>query len=120
MTLGSDRLLDGDVDASPEGMEVIRAALEWHFNPETGSPFWVSRARTLGFDPRRDIQTFDDLGMFPNIVDELREVPVRDLVPRGYGEQALVAGVFDSGGDRCAQEGRTSQRLGAQVLDMGR
>jgi phenylacetate-coenzyme A ligase PaaK-like adenylate-forming protein len=36
--------------------------------------------------------------MFPNIVDELRDVRVEDLVPRGYGTDPDIVGVFESGG----------------------
>ncbi|MDT5025175.1 MAG: hypothetical protein QOE61_1601, partial [Micromonosporaceae bacterium] len=61
----------------------LRAALQWHFGPETGSPYWLNRAKTLDFDPLTDVKTVEDLALFPNLVDELRDVPVRDLVPTG-------------------------------------
>jgi hypothetical protein len=76
----------------------LRAALEWHFGPETGSPYWLERAKTLEFDPLTDVNTFEDLVLFPNIVDELRDVPVRDLVPAGYGPNPPTPSVFESGG----------------------
>lgn len=55
----------------------------WHFDPLTGSPYWLRRAATLGFDPRTAIQTFDDLARFPAVADEWRNVPASDLIPRG-------------------------------------
>jgi phenylacetate-coenzyme A ligase PaaK-like adenylate-forming protein len=94
----SDSALDWPVDGIPDGMAVIRAALDWHFDPATGSPFWLAKAGTLGFDPRSDVRSFEDLRLFPNVVNELRHVPVRDLVPRGYGGRMPIAGIFESGG----------------------
>jgi len=38
----------------------VREIVAWHFNPETGCPFWLERVKTLGFDPRKDVQGFDD------------------------------------------------------------
>ncbi|WP_258348210.1 long-chain fatty acid--CoA ligase [Saccharopolyspora gregorii] len=76
----------------------LSAAMDWHFSPETGSPFWLDRAPSLGFDPRRDVRRHADLARFPNVVNELRGVPIRDLVPRGYGDRPDVLGAFDSGG----------------------
>jgi phenylacetate-coenzyme A ligase PaaK-like adenylate-forming protein len=72
--------------------------MAWHFSPETGSPFWLERAAALGFDPRTEIKTFDDLRRFPNVTDELRDVPVRMLIPRGFGPRPDVVSVIESGG----------------------
>lgn len=78
--------------------EGLPTAMEWHFNPATGSPFWVERARSLGFDPRRDVRFHGDLRLFPNVANELRDVPVEALVPRGYGPRPDIIGAYDSGG----------------------
>ncbi|MFH9423914.1 AMP-binding protein [Streptomyces sp. NPDC017529] len=79
------------------GGEFVREMMRWHFSPETGSPFWLKRAGSLGFDPLTDVRDFDDLGLFPNVVDELRDVGVRELIPRGYGDEHQ-ASVYESGG----------------------
>ncbi|MDX6645316.1 MAG: hypothetical protein QOK40_1043 [Miltoncostaeaceae bacterium] len=84
------------VDPDPD--EFIRAAMEWHFNPETGSPFWLERAGSLEFDPRTDVTSFEDLTLFPNVANELRDVRAEDLIPRGYDPSPEVVGVFESGG----------------------
>ncbi|EFC86358.1 hypothetical protein [Parafrankia sp. EUN1f] len=85
--------------AAAEPDEYIRALMRWHFGEETGSPFWLRRARALDFDPISDVRTYADLSLFPNVVDEFREVAVEDLIPRGLrGEDRAVAGVFESGG----------------------
>ena len=56
----------------------LRAAVRWHFSPETGSRYWLTRAKALDFNPLTDVKTFEDLALFPNIVDELRDVDVVD------------------------------------------
>ena len=47
MAATPESALDWPVDDIPDGMAVIRAALQWHFDPNTGSPFWLARAATL-------------------------------------------------------------------------
>ncbi|MDT5350280.1 MAG: hypothetical protein QOH91_3567 [Mycobacterium sp.] len=102
----------------------LRAAIAWHFGEDTGSPFWLRTAKTLKFNPLIDIQTFADLRLFPNLVNELRNVPVEELIPRGYksqasqGSQAPVPQVFESGGTTGAPK-RTAQMPDwiAQVVD---
>ncbi len=76
----------------------LRAAMAWHFGQDTGSAFWLRAAQHLDFDPLTDVNTFDDLRLFPNLVDTLRDVPVEDLIPRGYGSPVPVPHVFESGG----------------------
>lgn len=76
----------------------LRAAVQWHFSAHTGSPFWLRRSEQLDFDPVADITTFDDLSRFPNVVDELRDVDVRDLIPAGYGVNPPTPRLFESGG----------------------
>lgn len=90
--------LDLDDDRHPTEAEFLAAAMEWHFNPATGAPFWLARAGSLGFDPRRDVRRHADLRLFPNVVNELRDTPVQDLLPRGYGGRPDVLGAYDSGG----------------------
>ncbi|MFB6560503.1 phenazine antibiotic biosynthesis protein [Streptomyces sp. NPDC056400] len=94
----STEVLDLPVAVRPEPDELIRAAMEWHFHPDTGSPFWLERVRTLPFDPRSDVRTHEDLRLFPNVSAELRDVRAEDLIPRGYGRHPDVVGVFESGG----------------------
>jgi hypothetical protein len=75
----------------------VRETVEWHFNPETGTPFWLERARTLDFDPRKDIRTFADLTKFGLFEDEwLRGGPVRRWVPKALANKPIY--VFETGG----------------------
>ena len=52
----------------------VRAMMRWHFDPATGSRYWLERRDRLGFDPVEDVRCVDDLLRFPNLVDELRDV----------------------------------------------
>ncbi|RJQ81232.1 phenazine antibiotic biosynthesis protein [Pseudonocardiaceae bacterium YIM PH 21723] len=90
-------ILDLPFDVRPDPDEFIQAAMKWHFSPETGSPFWLRRAETLDFNPRVDVKSHHDLALFPNVANELRDVPVRELLPRAYGIDDVL-GVFESGG----------------------
>ena len=75
----------------------VRDVVAWHFNPETGTPFWLERAKTLGFDPRKEVRTFDDLKKFGLFEDEwLRGGPVRRWVPKALQDRPIY--VFETGG----------------------
>ncbi|MEV5107382.1 phenazine antibiotic biosynthesis protein [Streptomyces massasporeus] len=76
----------------------VRAMMRWHFDPATGSRYWLERRDRLGFDPVEDVRCVDDLLRFPNLVDELRDVPVEDLIPRGLDAEEKVLAVYESGG----------------------
>ncbi|MFF2372811.1 AMP-binding protein [Streptomyces xiamenensis] len=82
-------------DIDPE--EYLRAALRWHFSADTGSPLWLELARGLGFDPLRDITSFEDLARFPDIAGPLRDRPVGDLLPAGLAKDPPPS-VFETGG----------------------
>ncbi|WP_016907285.1 hypothetical protein [Streptomyces xiaopingdaonensis] len=77
--------------------EWTRRMMRWHFDPATGSPFWVARRDRLGFDPVHDLTGFADLhrfGLFDK--EELRGARVADLRPRGYRDRPFR--VFETGG----------------------
>ena len=107
-------LLDVPRDGPPPDPEAyLRSAIAWHFGADTGSPFWLRAAQDLGFDPLSEVQTFADLRRFPNLVDELRRVPVDDLIPRGYGSPPPIPRIFESGGTTGrAQTHRATPGLG--------
>ena len=86
----------------------LRAAIAWHFGEDTGSRFWLRTAENMHFNPMTDINTFADLRLFPNFVNELRRVPVEDLIPRGYGSPPPLPQIFESGGTTGAPK-RTAQ-----------
>ena len=74
-----------------------REIVQWHFDPETGCPFWLELAKGLDWDPREEIQSYADLDRFPPFQDEwLRGGPVRRWVPKGLADQPVF--VFETGG----------------------
>ncbi|MDX3853162.1 AMP-binding protein [Streptomyces sp. AK02-01A] len=91
-------VLETDPSDGVDPDEFVRAAMKWHFGPATGSRYWLSRVEDLAFDPIHDVKGVEDLAFFPDMADELREVPVADLIPKGYGPRAGLLNVFDSGG----------------------
>ena len=75
----------------------VREVVAWHFDPATGCPFWLQWAEQAGWDPRAEVQGFDDLRKFGHFEDEwLRGGPVRRWVPRAYSERPIY--VFETGG----------------------
>ena len=75
----------------------VRDIVEWHFNPDTGSPFWLDFASKLGWDPRNVIRSFEDLRKFPPFEDDwLRGGPVRRWLPKGLAGKPLFT--FETGG----------------------
>ncbi len=75
----------------------VREIVQWHFNPETGCPFWLEFAAKLDWDPRSEIHSFEDLKKFPPFEDEwLRGGPVRRWLPKGLAGRPLFT--FETGG----------------------
>ena len=75
----------------------VRDIVRFHFDPETGCPFWLERAKQLNFDPRKDIHDFNDLQKFGLFEDEwLRGGPVRRWVPKALAQKPIY--VFETGG----------------------
>ena len=86
----------------------VREIIEWHFNPDTGCPFWLDWARDAGWDPRREVHGFDDLAKFPHFEDEkLRGGPVRRWVPKAYADRPTF--VFETGGTTGIPKSRVAQ-----------
>ena len=85
----------------------VREVVAWHFDPETGCPFWLEYAKQLDWDPRRNIQSYDDLDKFGGFEDEwLRGGPVRRWVPRAYADRPVY--VFETGGSTGIPKSRIS------------
>jgi phenylacetate-coenzyme A ligase PaaK-like adenylate-forming protein len=81
----------------------VRDMIAWHFDPKTGSPFWVDAAAgknpvlKLAFDPRKEVRGFDDLKKFGLFEDDwLRGGPVRRWLPRALWNKPTY--VFETGG----------------------
>lgn len=76
----------------------VQQMMKWHFSSDTGSEFWLTRKHRLGFDPIQEIRGVDDLLNFPNLIDECRDVPIEQLIPKGLGPNDKIHSVYESGG----------------------
>ncbi len=75
----------------------VREVVRWHFSPETGTPFWLEKAKTFDFNPLTDVNGWDDVKKFPIFEDDwLRGGPVRKWVPKAYADRGVY--VFETGG----------------------
>lgn len=90
--------LDVKVKKAAEKLdEHTREIIAWHFDPEKGTPFWLEKAKELGFDPRKEVKCFADLKKFGLFEDEwLRGGPVRRWVPKALHHKPIY--VFETGG----------------------
>lgn len=100
--------LDAAARQAREALDAhVRAMLAWHFDPATGTPFWLERAAQLGFDPRTRVRGYDDLDLLGPFEDEwLRGGPVQRFVPKGLAGQPVY--VFETGGSTGVPKARIS------------
>jgi len=98
MSLETDSDLAARAAEARERLDThVREMVAWHFDPETGCPFWLDFASRLDFDPREKISSYDDLKVLGHFEDEwLRGGPVRRWVPKGLEGEPLY--VFETGG----------------------
>ena len=96
-------------------LQAARAALDahtreivnWHFDPETGCPFWLDYAAKLGWDPRKEVTCYEDLGKLGHFQDEwLRGGDVRRWVPKAYANSPVS--IFETGGSTGVPKSRIS------------
>ncbi len=75
----------------------VRDVVRWHFSPDTGTPFWLEKAKSFKFNPRTDVNGWEDIKKFPFFEDEwLRGGPVNRWIPKGLKDRAWY--VFETGG----------------------
>ena len=75
----------------------VREIVTWHFDPATGSPFWLDYAKRLDCDPRKEITRFADLSRLGWFEDDwLRGGPVQRWIPKGLAGKPVY--VFETGG----------------------
>lgn len=71
--------------------------VQWHFHESTGCPFWLEKAKSLAFDPLKEVKSYDDLKKFPAFEDDwLRGGPINRWVPKGFAGKPVY--VFETGG----------------------
>jgi phenylacetate-coenzyme A ligase PaaK-like adenylate-forming protein len=75
----------------------VRDVVRWHFHPDTGTPFWLEKAKGFKFDPLKDVNGWDDIHKFPFFEDDwLRGGPVNRWIPKGLKDKPWY--VFETGG----------------------
>jgi len=85
----------------------VREMMAWHFSEETGCPFWLDWKKDVGWDPREEVKSFDDIVKFPHFQDEwLRDEPNERFVPKPYQDKPF--NIFETGGTT----GLPKQRIG--------
>ena len=103
----TDTLNDQVKQAAGRLDEHVREMIRWHFDPHSGTPFWLEYARQAGWNPLEQVQCFADLLRFEHFDDDaLRFVPHEKLVPGPY--KGLPFTVFETGGTT----GMPKQRIG--------
>lgn len=102
--------LDNLVSAARERLDAhVREIVSWHFDPATGCPFWLEKAKEFDFDPREAVKSYEDLKLFGHFQDEwLRGGPVRRWVPKGLADQPIY--VFETGGTTGIPKSRINVR----------
>ncbi|HUG52489.1 MAG TPA: hypothetical protein VMR21_02765 [Vicinamibacteria bacterium] len=100
--------LETRVRQSREALDAwVREVVAWHFDPDTGTPFWLEWAAREKVDPRREVRGYEDLGRLGPFQDEwLRGGPVRRWVPRGLADRPVY--VFETGGSTGVPKSRIS------------
>lgn len=96
------------VKAAHEKLDAhVRQIVQWHFSPETGSPFWLDWAKRAGWDPAHEVTSFNDLLRFPHFQDEwLRDLQPEVWVPKAFHGRPF--NIFETGGTT----GMPKQRIG--------
>jgi phenylacetate-coenzyme A ligase PaaK-like adenylate-forming protein len=85
----------------------VREIVQWHFSPETGSPFWLDWAKNAGWNPADVVNGIDDMRRFPHFDgDALRDEQPDRWVPKAYAGQPYY--IFETGGTT----GMPKQRIG--------
>ncbi len=77
----------------------LRRVLRIHFDPDTGTPYWLDRARELGIDPRREIAEVADLPLLgPLDPGALAQRPIEEMIPRSVRDRRAELLVAETGG----------------------
>jgi len=80
-------------------MATLEAALDLHFDPEWGSPYWLERQAALGFDVRTEVRIEEDLHRLGRMdAGVLRSRPLMDFVPRSLWRGRAEMILAETGG----------------------
>lgn len=78
---------------------LLSRILAIHFDPQGGAPYWLEVAARLGFDPRRDLHSIEDLARLGPMNEEaLATRPVEDFIPRSLIPRRAGFIIAETGG----------------------
>ncbi len=89
------------ISANRENAIDLRLAevLQTHFDPKWGSPYWLERAKTLGFDPREEILSVANLPRMGLMdAEDLCGHPLEHFVPKRVLQRRADLIVAQTGG----------------------
>ena len=79
--------------------ERLARIIDLHFDPRFGSPYWLEKARQLGIDARKAIQSVDDLHRLgPMDETALATRPIEEFMPQSIWERRSELIVAETGG----------------------
>ena len=88
---------------------------QWHFDPATGCPFWLERAKQFDFNPLTDVNGYADLAKFGFFEDEwLRGGPVGRWVPKAYAGKPIY--VFETGGSTGVPNRESTTKISGSTI----
>lgn len=68
--------------------EWLAYILAIHFNPDSGSDYWLNKEKEMGIDVRQEIATIEDIKILgPMKEDDLRNFPIEHFIPKLYLNQ---------------------------------
>lgn len=107
MSTASSATLEARAQAAQGALDAhFREIVQWHFSPETGTPFWLAWAKKAGWNPATEVKGFADIRRFDLFEDEaLRYEPHEKWIPKAYAGKPFK--VFETGGTT----GMPKQRL---------
>jgi hypothetical protein len=84
-------------DRDPD--EWLREVLRVHFDPDTGSPYWLQREKELGFPVRERITRVGDLALLgPMAQDDLASKPLELFLPKRWRDRKPELTIGETGG----------------------
>jgi hypothetical protein len=94
--------------------------LALHFHPELGSRYWLRRQEQLGWSVCDRVRTLADLWLLgPTPLSDLRQLPLRDFIPRCFHRQLhqfVIGETAGTSGAPCATAYRQDEFEAAFVL----
>jgi hypothetical protein len=77
----------------------LRDVLAIHFDPKRGSPYWLARAKKLGFDPRAEVKCVADLSRMGTMdPGDMATCALEDFLPRPLWDRRDELMVAQTGG----------------------